>query len=182
MSGDAVAVYLAGPTICELIDPEAEAMVRSRLGPDPLRSGSRAKKLGDFQRNLVRRKIPIGAALLDQSVVAGIGNVYRAEALFRTGIDPHLPSNALAPEAVARLWSESSSLLKQGEKAGRIITVDLADVGARRRRDLEAGERLYVYGRAGEPCRRCRTPISLTEMANRRLWWCPACQPSGAGA
>jgi endonuclease-8 len=182
MNGDAVAVYLAGPTICELIDPEAEAMIRSRLGPDPLRNGPRAKELGEFQRNLARRKIPIGAALLDQSVVAGIGNVYRAEALFRTGFDPHLPSNALTPGAVARLWSESSSLLKQGEKAGRIITVDLADVGARRRRDLEADERLYVYGRTGEPCRRCRTPISVTDVANRRLWWCRACQPSGAGA
>jgi len=157
-------------------------MIHSRLGPDPLRTGSRAKNLGEFQRNLTRRKISIGAALLDQSVVAGIGNVYRAEALFRTGIDPHLSSNALAPDAVARLWSESSSLLKQGEKAGRIITVDLADVGARRRRDLEAGERLYAYGRTGEPCRRCRTPISMTDMANRHLWWCRTCQPSGAGA
>jgi len=182
MQGDRATIYLAGPTICELIDPDAEALIRTRLGPDPLQNGSRRKKLEEFQRNLSRRKIPIGAALLDQGVVAGIGNVYRAEALFRTGIDPHLPANTLSSDATTRLWSESASLLKRGEKAGRIITVDLADVGARRRSDLEADERLYAYGRDGEPCRRCRTPISMTDMANRRMWWCGSCQPPGAGS
>jgi endonuclease-8 len=182
MSGETSTVYLAGPTICELIDPEQEESLRARLGPDPLRNGSRAAKLGAFQANLARRRIPIGAALLDQRVIAGIGNVYRAEALFRTGIDPHLPANALAPDSAARLWGESSRLLKQGAKAGRIITVDLSDVGARRRADLERDERLYAYGRTGEPCRRCGTPISTGEMANRAMWWCSSCQPAGAGA
>ncbi|MGB5732712.1 MAG: zinc finger domain-containing protein, partial [Acidimicrobiia bacterium] len=65
---------------------------------------------------------------------------------------------------------------------GRIITVDLADVGARRRSDLERTERLYVYKRTGEPCRRCGTPLSMTEMANRSIWWCSSCQPKGAGS
>lgn len=175
-------VYLAGPTICEIIDPEVESAIRSRLGPDPLRNGSRARKASEFADNLSRRSIPIGAALLDQKVIAGIGNVYRAEALFRTGIDPRVPARTLQPEAAERLWAECTELLKQGEKAGRIITVDLADVGARRRSDLGRDERLYAYGRHGEPCRRCGTSIEMTDMANRRIWWCPSCQPAGAGS
>lgn len=182
MAAPDATVYLAGPTICELIDPEEEEAIRGRLGPDPLRNGSQSAKLSDFASNLSRRTIPIGAALLDQKVISGVGNVYRAEALFRTGIDPHLPARTLTDEAVEQLWTETSRLLKQGEKAGRIITVDLADVGARRRSDLKRDERLYAYGRDGEPCRRCGTEIQRTEMANRRMWWCPSCQPEGAGS
>ncbi|NNC93855.1 MAG: Fpg/Nei family DNA glycosylase [Acidimicrobiia bacterium] len=182
MEGDETTVYLAGPTVCELISPAEEDEIRSRLGPDPLRNGSRAAKVAQFSANLSRRRIPIGAALLDQRVISGVGNVYRAEALFRTGIDPHLPANTLSTEAIEALWSESSRLLKQGEKAGRIITVDLADVGARSRRDLDRDERLYVYKRDGERCRRCGTAVSKTEMANRSMWWCQSCQPAGAGS
>lgn len=182
MTGDEVAVYLAGPTVCELVDPTEEELIRRRLGPDPLRSGSRAAKLTEFTANLSRRRIPIGAALIDQRVIAGLGNIYRAEALFRTGIDPRLPANELSADAAARLWSESSKLLRQGRRDGRIITVDLADVSARRHSDLGHSERLYAYKRAGEPCRRCGSPISTTEMANRAIWWCGSCQSKGAGS
>lgn len=181
LRGNDTTIYLAGPTICELIDPAGEEAIRSRLGPDPLRNGKRAAKRERFLTNLERRRIPIGAALLDQRVVAGIGNVYRAEVLFRTGIDPHVPSNELTPESAGELWDESTTLLRAGLKAGRIITVDPADVGAQRRSDLDRDERLYVYGRHGDACRRCGTPIATTEMANRSIWWCPACQPPGAG-
>lgn len=182
MTGDEVAVYLAGPTVCELVDPAEEAAIRRRLGPDPLRAGSGAVKLAQFTANLSRRRIPIGAALLDQRVIAGVGNIYRAEALFRTGIDPKLPAGQLSADAASRLWAESATLLRQGRRDGRIITVDLADVGVRRRSDLERTERLYVYKRTGEPCRRCETPLSVTEMANRLIWWCSSCQPKGAGS
>lgn len=175
-SSDAT-VYLAGPTICELISPYEEDSIRSRLGPDPLANGSDSKKLEAFAANLARRRIPVGAALLDQKIIAGIGNVYRAEALFLTGIDPRTPANALGEEEVSRLWTMSADLLKAGERAGRIITVDPADVGARRTSDLSRHERLYVYKRQGEPCRRCGTPITMTDMANRKTWWCPSCQP-----
>ena len=182
MRTESVAIYLAGPTICKLIDPEEEATIRARLGPDPLRNGSRREKLEAFNNNLARRRIPIGAALLDQKVIAGVGNVYRAEALFLTGINPLVPANELSDEATDALWATSTALLRRGERAGRIVTVDPADVGARSRSQLSRQERVYVYGRHGEPCRRCGTPVTTTEMANRRIWWCPRCQPSGAGS
>ncbi len=182
MQGDQATVHLTGPTICELVDPIEADAIRHRLGPDPLGNGPRGRNLVEFATNLSRRRVPIGAALLDQRVISGIGNIYRAEALFRTGIDPHVSAGRLTQEAIEKLWAECASLLKRGEKAGRIITVDLADVGARRRSDLRREERLYVYKRQGEPCRRCGTPVAATEMANRTLWWCPTCQPSGFGS
>jgi formamidopyrimidine-DNA glycosylase len=166
-------VYLTGPTICEIIDPDEEDRLRSRLGPDPLIAG----RFGPgFAENLARRQIPIGAALLDQSVVAGVGNVYRAEVLFKEGIDPRLPARSLDRERALALWARTRGELRRGEEAGRIVTVAPADVGVRRRADIPRPERLYVYKRAGLPCRRCGTVIQSTEMANRLIWWCPACQ------
>lgn len=176
MQADTAFVYLSGPTICELIDPEEEAAIHARLGPDPLRKGSRGDNLEAFSSNLMRRRSAVGSVLLDQKAIAGIGNVYRAEVLYLTGIDPVTPANDLSRNAAEQLWMMSVELLERGEKAGRIVTVDPADVGSRRRSDLASHERLYVYGRHGEPCRRCETPISTTEMANRRIWWCRNCQ------
>jgi len=166
-------VYLAGPTICELIDPEEEERLRARLGPDPL---AKRRALQQFTDNLARRRISIGAALLDQRVVAGVGNVYRAEVLFKLGIDPHLPANRLDRERAGRLWSTITAELRRGEKAGRIVTVAPSDVGVRRRADIPRHERLYVYKREGLPCRRCGDVVRLTEMAGRLIWWCPTCQ------
>jgi DNA-formamidopyrimidine glycosylase len=173
MANGRTVVYLAGPTICDLIDPEEEDRLRERLGPDPLAHPRAAERFGG---NLSRRRIPIGAALLDQRVVAGIGNVYRAEVLFLQGIDPHLPANELSESRAGDLWSTIRSELRRGEKAGRIITVALADLGVRRRADIPSSERLYVYKRSGLPCRRCGTAIRSAQMAARSIWWCPTCQ------
>jgi len=167
-------LYLAGATIVELIDRDDEVRIRRRLGPDPL-----ARQSDDLERivsALQRRNIPIGAALLDQKVVAGIGNVYRAELLFLAGIDPRRPSNELVPADGALLWEETVRQLRLGQRAGRIITVDPKDVGAKSRKSLDRGERLYTYQRDGEPCRRCETLIVSTEMGGRSIWWCPSCQ------
>lgn len=167
-------LYLAGATIVDLIAPDEREAIADRLGPDPLRRemGQRAR----FQQLLSRRTVPIGAALLDQKAVAGIGNVYRAELLFLTGIDPRVPAREVGPELVDRLWDETVRQLRLGEKSGRIITVDPTEVGARSRTDLRRGERLYVYKRDGEPCRRCGTEIRTLEMGGRSIWWCPECQ------
>lgn len=167
-------LYLAGATIVDLIDPEERDAVAARLGPDPLRR--RRDQVSEFARRLSRRSVPIGAALLDQKAVAGIGNVYRAELLFLTGIDPSRPAKDVDPQDVDHLWDETVKQLRAGEKSGRIITVNPREVGARSRNDLKRDERLYVYKRDGEPCRRCGTEISIAEMGGRNIWWCPRCQ------
>ena len=175
LSGPEAVVYLSGPTICELLDPGDEERLRARLGPDPLANGTDPSA---FVESLARRRIPIGAALLDQKVIAGIGNVYRAELLFLTGIDPARPANELSSEEAGSLWHLAVTELRAGGRSGRIVTVVPDEVGARRRSEIPRGERLYVYGRAGEPCRRCGTPIEQRTMAARSIWSCPDCQPS----
>jgi endonuclease-8 len=173
MTTDEATVYLAGPTACELIDPDEEANLRNRLGPDPL---DRAARADVFIANLSRRRVPIGAALLDQKVIAGVGNVYRAELLFLLGVPPHTPAGAIETDTAEALWNRIVTELRRGEKSGRIVTTDPAEFGAARDRDLLRDERLYVYKRDGLPCRRCGTEVRITEMANRSMWWCPSCQ------
>jgi formamidopyrimidine-DNA glycosylase len=182
LSTDEVVLYLSGPTVCELIDPETEDTLRTRLGPDPLLSGKHngVVPAEAFVANLSRRSIPVGAALLDQRVIAGLGNIYRAEALFLEGIDPHLPAREIDPDRARDLWGTSVKLLRRGVRSGRIVSVEPAEIGARRLSELGRTERLYVYKRQGEPCRRCGAAVRRTEMANRMLWWCPSCQPPGA--
>lgn len=168
-------VYLAGPTACEVIDPQDEETIMARLGPDPL---DRESDSQTFIENLSRRRIPIGAALLNQKVIAGIGNVYRAELLFLLGINPAVPSNQLDAGQAEDLWDQAVIELTRGERTGRIVTTDPNDFGARQDRDLKRHERLYAYKRDGQPCRRCDTEIVTKEMANRNIWWCPSCQPA----
>jgi endonuclease-8 len=169
-------MHLSGPTACEIIDGDQEDLLRQRIGPDPL-----AVRDGDIDRvvaSLARRSAPIAQVLLDQAVVAGIGNVYRAEFCFLAGIDPRRPAKQVDDDSARHLWELSVSLMKIGERIGRIVTVDPAEVGAKKPGDLLRGSRLYVYKRAGQPCRRCATPITSTLLASRRVWWCPTCQPS----
>ncbi len=175
MAADGITVYLAGPNHCSVIDPAEEDAIRSRLGPDPLRVGRRGAD--GFRQNLTRRTIPIGAALLDQKVVAGIGNVYRAEVLFLSRIHPATPARELDPGTAGTLYQTLTDQLRLGLRMGKIVTVDPAELGARTRRSLHRDERLYVYHRDGLPCRRCGTEIHTWEMANRSIWACPFCQP-----
>lgn len=163
--------------VCELLDPEGEGQILAWLGPDPLRDGRDAGPR--FRQALGRRSIPIGAALLDQTVVAGIGNVSRAETLFLRGIHPDRPARSLTDEEAAGLWSTIVEQLRLGERLGRIVTVDPAEVGAARPEDLiDAGdERLYVYRRAGLACRRCGTALRGWKVGGRTITACPTCQP-----
>ena len=168
------AVYLSGPTICELLDPIQVEAVKSRLGPDPLAADADPEP---FYASLERRSTPIGAVLLDQSAIAGIGNVYRSELLFLCGIHPDRPANDLTEDETTELWSRSVELLRIGERLGRIVTVDPGEVGAARPSDLPKQLRLYVYKRSHRPCRRCGTEIASWESAGRSVWACSSCQP-----
>ncbi len=178
MSADSATQYLSGPTICEVIDPEHRDSILDRLGPDPLREVTHGAAVEHIVERLARRTVPIAVALLDQSVIAGLGNVYRSELLFRTGVNPLTESRRLGRERVEEIWSEAVSQLEAGERSGRIVTTDPGDVGSQHPSDIAPGERTYVYKRRGEPCRRCGASIRRTEVASRKVWWCPRCQPS----
>jgi formamidopyrimidine-DNA glycosylase len=168
---------LRGPTACELVTaPERDALL-ARLGPDPLRAGTDP---GAWLPRMARSRAPLGTLLLDQSVVAGIGNVYRAELLFRHGLDPHLHGREADPGALVTAWADLVGLMRGGVRSGRIVTTDPEH------RERPAGRvRLtvehYVYGRAGLPCRVCGTEVLDGLLAARRLFWCPTCQPAGGG-
>jgi endonuclease-8 len=169
-------LHLAGPTVCELLDPDAEEAVRDRLGPDPILDP--ADGADRLVAKLARRSISIGAALHDQSVVAGIGNVYRSELLFLAGVHPLSVAKTVDDDVVRDIWRRSVDALTDGERMGRIVTVLPDEMGARTPRELQRGDRLYVYRRAGHPCRRCGTPIRSADADGRNVWWCPSCQPA----
>ena len=178
LSGDSHTYYLSGPMVCELTDEEGRQEVIEKLGPDPLGRNTNGAASDRILERLQRRTIPIAQALLDQSVIAGLGNVYRAEILFLTGINPHVEASAVTEAQVESIWAESVDQLRAGERSGKIVTTRPADVGRRRRSDIKGGERTYVYKRRGQPCRRCGTEIERSEIAGRKIWWCPVCQPT----
>ncbi len=176
LESDTDHLHLAGPTACDLISPEEEDALRDRLGPDPILAPADGAE--ELIRRLRRRSISIGAALLDQKVVAGIGNVYRSELLFLAGVHPLTVAKSLDDEVVADLWDRSVTALKDGERLGRIVTVVPGEMGAKTTRELARGDRLYAYKRAGEPCRRCGDEIRSADADGRNVWWCPSCQPA----
>lgn len=173
LDGGGTQLRLSGPTACELVDPDREDALRARLGPDPLRADDPAP----VHAALRRRRVGIGQALLDQRVIAGVGNVYRAEALFLAGVHPDRPARSLPSHAVDDLWALLRRLLTDGERRGRIVTVQPQDRDRPPSR-LPRGERLYVYRRAGMPCRRCATPVASWELGGRAVYACPTCQPA----
>jgi endonuclease VIII len=154
---------LVGPTVCErLAPPEVEAL-EERLGADPLGQAARPP------RALWKSKRPIGAVLLDQSLIAGIGNVYRAEILFLLGLHPMIPAHQLLPRERTRVWKLAQKLLAAGVKQRRIVTVAGANARTRRR------DAVHVYRR--ETCKGCGGPVATMTLAARTLYYCPACQP-----
>ncbi|MGV1087081.1 MAG: Fpg/Nei family DNA glycosylase [Mycobacterium sp.] len=163
---------LRGPTACAVIDEAQVSAILDRLGPDPLRTD--ADPALAWARITKSRKA-IGALLMDQSVLAGVGNVYRSELLFRHGIDPYRPGRDIDESEFLAAWADLVDLMKVGVRRGRIIVIRPEDdhgapaYGPNR-------PRTYVYRRAGEPCRLCGTPVRTAVMEARNLFWCPACQ------
>lgn len=174
LSTNQVSIYLAGPSVCELIDPAGEDRVLARLGPDPLKADTDNNNAAAFIANLSRRRIPIGAAILDQRVIAGLGNIYRAESLFLTALNPATPANKVPAAKAQELWATSVELLERGVAEGRIVTVQRLPIHPLR---LDKHQQLYVYQRDRFPCRICGGPISTGRLADRSIWWCPSCQP-----
>ena len=172
MIGAEYGTDLRGPARCEVLDELQVADVIARLGPDPLRSDADPKLA--FKR-ITKSRRPIAALLMDQSVLAGVGNVYRSEVLFRHRIDPYRPGSAVGEADFETIWTDLVALMKIGLRRGNIVVVRHEDDhGAP---PYAPGKpRTYVYRRASEPCRICRTPVRTAELDGRNLYWCPACQ------
>ncbi len=169
--GDRCWLDLRGAMACELITSTDRRVLLARLGPDPLRRDADPERAW---RRLSRSRAPLGQLLMDQSVVAGIGNVYRAELLYRHRADPYVPGGSVRHDAWLDMWTDLVALMRGGVRTGRIITTRPEDRPGSRRVRREDGH--YVYRRTGEPCRVCGTPIATAVMAGRNLFWCPVCQ------
>ena len=176
LESDAWTVDLRGPTSCALYDPaEVDALI-ARLGPDPLRPDADPESAW---LRLSRSRTAVGALLMNQDVLAGVGNVYRAEVLFRTGLDPFQPGTAIDRVTWQGIWEDLVTLMGAGVESGRIDTVhpehEPGAMGRRPREDDHGGE-VYVYRRTGLPCLVCQTAIRTQVMSGRNLFWCPDCQ------
>ncbi|HEY0228710.1 MAG TPA: DNA-formamidopyrimidine glycosylase family protein [Mycobacterium sp.] len=172
MVGDDYGTDLRGPTVCEVVDEARVSDVVAKLGPDPLRSD--ADPSWAWAR-ITKSRRPIGALLMDQAIIAGIGNVYRSELLFRHGIDPFRPGRDVGEPEFDAAWTDLVALMKVGLRRGKIIAVRPEhDHGAP---SYAPGRpRTYVYRRAGEPCRVNGGPIRTAVLEGRNVFWCPTCQ------
>jgi endonuclease-8 len=168
---------LRGPAACELITGPEKQAVHDRLGPDPLRPADGPRSA---YARISRYRVSVAALLMDQKVLAGVGNVYRAEVLFRHGVDPFLPGRALTESVWDAMWADLVTLMTAGVRDNRIDTVrpehEPEAMGRPPRRDDHGGE-VYVYRRAGLPCLVCGTEVRTAPLAARNLFWCPSCQP-----
>lgn len=168
---------LRGAIVCDLVGAGRRAEILARLGPDPLRA--------DADPDLAWRRISaspraIGDLLMDQKVLAGVGNVYRAEVLFRHRIHPLRPGNTLRSGQWRAMWADLVALMAEGVQTGRIDTVRPEHtpeaMGRPPRKDDHGGE-VYVYRRTSQPCLVCGTTVRTGELAGRTTFWCPKCQP-----
>jgi len=168
---------LRGPAACELLtEAEADAL-RDRLGADPLRDDADPDTAGGRIRRSAR---PLGALLLDQTIVAGVGLVYATEVLFRAGIAPTTPGRRLTADQWQRIWADLVTLMRIGVRRGRIDTVrdeHLPEAMGRAPRNDRHGGEVYVYRRAGQPCLCCGATVAAGVLAARNTYWCPTCQP-----
>jgi len=160
-----------------LLEPdEVEGYLEQRLGGEPLERSFTARRLAE---RLAGRQAPIKAALLDQRTVAGLGNIYVDEALWRAQVHPLRPAGTLDPDELARLTKAIRAALRAGIARQGASLRDYSTPDGRRGR---AQERFRVYGRAGEPCPRCGTPIDKIRAGGRGTWYCPSCQRLDASA
>ena len=162
---------LRGPTVCEVITRDEVAAVERRLGPDPLNPNPKNREAERFIERVSKSRTSIGLQLMNQDVIAGIGNVYRAELLFRAEISPHTPGNSVTREQLQAIWDDSVKLLKVGVAKGVMITRD--ELFNKR---PKKADRYFAYKREGLPCRICGTNISIELMAARKLYLCANCQ------
>ena len=157
-----VAWDLVAPTTCELLDEAGVARVHAALGPDPLRADADPD---EAVRRLLAARGPVGAAVVDQAVWAGVGNAWRAELLFLERLAPPLPAAALGPERAGSLWQRTAELMELGSRAGQVVS------------DPSAPDERWVYKR--DTCRSCGAPVTRAQVGGRTSYACPVEQPAG---
>jgi endonuclease-8 len=171
---------LRGASACDVYGPEERAAMLRKLGPDPLRSDADPELAW---RKVSKSSLSIAELLMEQSVLSGVGNVYRAEVLFRAGLDPYLVGRDLTREQWDGIWADLVDLMAVGTAVGRIDTVHpehTPEVMGRPPRKDDHGGEVYAYRRNGQPCLVCGTPIATAGVRDRNLFWCPGCQPSAS--
>jgi formamidopyrimidine-DNA glycosylase len=155
-----------------LLEPgEAEPYLAARVGDEPLDALFTAARLGE---RLAGRRTSLKAALLDQRTLAGLGNIYADEALWRARLNPLRPASGLDPAELRRLHRGIRAALEHGlaRQGSTLRDYRLPDGSGGSMQD-----EFRVYGRRDEPCDRCGTPIARTQVAGRTTWFCPTCQP-----
>ena len=172
LESERATIDLAGPTVCSIDDPSERTTILARLGPDPIKSRQNPQPMFD---KISKSKRGIGDLIMDQSVVAGVGNVYRAEALFVCGIHPLRAGTELDVAELELLWTTITSMLRQGVKDGRIVTVRREELGISRGQRIPRDEATYAYKR--DNCLRCGSEIQRLDIQNRTSYHCPTCQP-----
>ena len=167
----AVAWDLIAPSTCELLDATGRAEVVGGLGPDPLRADGDPD---EAYRRVVAHPGTIAAALLDQSRIAGVGNVFRAEVLHGLRMAPTRPARSVTAAEFAALWQRLQAIMTQAVDDGRIITVEAED-----RQAVPEAESRRVYKQ--QHCYDCGTPVVTGTIDGRTTYACPRCQPVGVG-
>ncbi len=167
---------LRGPAACELLTPAEKDVLHARLGPDPLRPDADGERAWAM---VSRSRQPVSTLLMDQKVISGVGNIYRAEVLFRHRIDPRKAGRDLDHQEWKAIWTDLVELMALGVEEGRIDTVRHEHLpeamGRPPRVDAHGGE-VYVYRRAGLPCLVCGMAVRTESVQARNLFWCPGCQ------
>ena len=171
-AGKKYTVDLNGPNTCELLDSSEYDSILARLGADPLRDDADPDRAW---KRIHNSKTPIGMLLMDQSVIAGIGNIYRSEILHLIGVHPRTPGKAITRKQFTRLWKLAVELLTLGVKHNRIITVDAKTLP----KDLGKIARRKLFRIFKKPaCPACGGEIERFTLAGRKVFACTACQPA----
>lgn len=176
IADDELAADLRGPQLAALRTPGEVAAVVAKLGPDPLRDDADPEKAW---AKIHRSGKPVAALLMDQSVLSGVGNVYRAEVLFRNRLSPFTPGNQLRPQSWRAIWDDLLELMPIGVRDNRIDTVrpeHTPEAMGREPRVDDHGGEVYVYRRDGQACFVCGREIRTQALEGRNLFWCATCQ------
>ena len=165
-------VELRGPMDCTVYTNAQWEKLLERLGPDPLNGDAPDKAFA----KIVKSRKPIAALLMEQDVIAGVGNIYRAELLFRARINPFVLGKDVPIEGLKKIWKDVGPLMRSGMVDRRIVTTLAKDRPHKTGQALKE-EAHYVYRRQGKLCFVCGTKVMKMEgFAGRNLYWCPVCQ------